>query len=243
MEDAKAKCPTCGSAFPAGATYCPECGYVVPVSAPAAAPPVPKAAAPSPQSNVVYVQPPAPAPAPAPREANWGPWVAIAALVILVGGGVLLWNGGYLGGGNAPTPAASNVTIENSPQMSTETPPATMPPQAQQPAATPPPATPPAAVPPSNTPVIDIVSVTGHALDTSPTAWKYGYTVRLRNNTAAAVKVNLRVQFLDDKGFPLDDALMNDLAVPANTELSFDGDTSLSTSLAQRIKTLRAEVR
>jgi len=236
MEDAKAKCPTCGSTFPAGATFCPECGYVVPVTSPAAYPPEPIASPPAPQPSVVYVQPPAAAP----RESNWGGWIVAAVFLLLAGGGFVLWSGGYFGGGGPPAAPASNVSIDNSPQMSTETPPSR--PEAAPAVALTPPSLPPAA-PPSNTPVVDIISVTGHALETSLADWKYGYTVRLRNNTAAALKVNIRVQFLDDKGFPIDDALMNDLAIPANTELSFDGDKSLSTSLAERIKTLRAEVR
>ena len=36
---------------------------------------------------------------------------------------------------------------------------------------------------------------------------------------------------------------MNDLVVPANTKLSFDGVAMIKAPLAQRIRTLRAEMR
>ena len=48
MEKATIKCPTCGSEFPAGARFCPKCGYVVPLTIPG-----PEEAPPPPQ--VVYV--------------------------------------------------------------------------------------------------------------------------------------------------------------------------------------------
>jgi hypothetical protein len=245
MEDAKAKCPTCGSAFPAGATFCPECGYVVPVSTPAS-PSLQRIVPPTPQPSVVYVQ----QPAAEPRESNWGPWVAVAAVILLIGGGFALWSGGYIGGGSPAAAPPTTVTIDNSPRMSSETPPdspqlAVLPAPAPvtPPAATPPPAVAPPAAPPSKTPAIDIVSVKGQALETNDIEWKYGYTMLLRNNTDAAVKGTYRIQFLDEQGFPVEDALMKDLVVPANAKLSFDGVSMIKTPLATRIRTLRAEMR
>lgn len=245
MEDAKAKCPTCGSAFPAGATFCPECGYVVPVSTPTP-PAVQRIVPPTPQPNVVYVQ----QPAAEPRESNWGPWVAIAAVILLIGGGFVLWNGGYIGGGNPAAPPPTTVTIDNSPRMSSETPPASpqltalpTPAPATPPAAAPPPAVPLPVVPPSKTPAIDIVSIKGQALEKNDIEWKYGYTMLLRNNTNAAVKGTYRIKFLDEQGFTVDDALMTDLVVPANAKLSYDGVSLIKTPLAERIRTLRAEMR
>lgn len=248
MEEARAKCPNCGSSFPAGATFCPECGYVVPISAPVAPPPaVERIVVPTPQPSVVYVQPPVEAP----RETNWGPWVAIAVVILLVVGGFALWSGGFLGGGGAAAPPPTTVTIDNSPRMSSETPPQSQQPAATPasvppapPAATPPAATPPpAAAPPSKTPAIDIVSVKGQALETGDVEWKYGYTMVLRNNTDQAVTGTYRIQFLDEQGYPVDDAVMKDLVVPANTKISFDGVSMIKAPLAQRIRTLRAELR
>jgi hypothetical protein len=109
--------------------------------------------------------------------------------------------------------------------------------------AAPPAATPPPTAPPSKTPAIDIISVKGQALETNAVEWKYGYTLRLRNNTDAAVKANFRVQFLDEQGFAVDDDLMNDIVIPANAELDFDGVDLIKTPLAERIRTLRAEMR
>ena len=113
-----------------------------------------------------------------------------------------MWSGGYLGSSSAATPPPTTVTIDNSPRMSSETPPqtpATVP--ATPPAATPPPAAVPPATPPSKTPAIDIVSVKGQAIETNDVEWKYGYTMVLRNNTNAAIKGNYRIQFLDEQGF------------------------------------------
>lgn len=239
MEEARAKCPNCGSAFPAGASFCPACGYVVPITAPVASPPVERIVVPPPPPppSVVYVQPQVEAP----REANWGPWVAIAAVILLLGGGFVLWSGGYLGNSSAASTPPTTVTIDNSPRMSSETPP-----QSQQPGAPPaaaPATPPPAAVPPANTPAIDIVSVKGQALETSDVEWKYGYTMVLRNNTNSAVTASFRIQFLDEQGFPVDDTLIKDLVVPANAKLPYDGFSMIKAPLAQRIRTLRAEMR
>ncbi len=244
MEEAKAKCPSCGSSFPAGATYCPECGYGVPVTAAAVTPVIQKIVPPAPQSNVVYVQPPVTVP----RESNWGPWIAMATVVILVAGGIALWNGGYLSSSTPATPAApaaTTVTIDNSTPPSTEKPPAAVQLAIDTtPAAMPPPAvTPPAAEKPAKSPAIDIITVKGAALETGAMEWKYGYTLQVRNNTDAAVTTSFRVQFLDEQDFPVDDDVMNDLVIPANTELSFEGQDMIKTALAERIRTLRAEVR
>jgi hypothetical protein len=92
-------------------------------------------------------------------------------------------------------------------------------------------------------PAIDIVSVKGQPLEKNSTEWKYGYTLRVRNNTNADVKANFRIQFLDEQGFPVDDDVMNDLVIPANVEISFDGEDLIKAPLAERIRTLWAELR
>jgi hypothetical protein len=111
------------------------------------------------------------------------------------------------------------------------------------PSTSPPPAAAPPPVPASKTPVIDIISVKGQALATNLVEWKYGYTLRVRNNTAADVTTNFHVQFLDEQNFPLDDDLMSNVVVPANTEITFDGVDMIKTALAEKIRSLRAEVR
>jgi hypothetical protein len=102
---------------------------------------------------------------------------------------------------------------------------------------------PPPAVIPATSPEIDIITVKGAALEKGDIEWKYGYTLKVRNNTDAAVTTSFRVQFLDEQAYPVDDDLMNDLVIPANTELTFDGSDMIKTALAERIRSLRAEVR
>lgn len=161
-----------------------------------------------------------------------------------------------MGGGTTAVSPPTTVTIDNSPQMSTETPsnpeqPAAIPTLASAPApapapapaATPIPAVIPPAAPPSSPPAIDIISIKGQALETNSIEWQYGYTMLLRNNTNAAVKADFRVQFLDEQGFPVDDALVSDVLVPANTKMSYDGVSMIKTPLAERIRTLLAEIR
>jgi hypothetical protein len=41
----------------------------------------------------------------------------------------------------------------------------------------------------------------------------------------------------------VDDAVMNDLIIPANAEVNFDGNDMIKASLAEKIRTLTAEVR
>jgi len=244
MEEARAKCPTCGSEFPAMATFCPECGYVVPFSSPVASPPAEKPETPHPQSNVVYVQP---SPVAA-RESNWGPWVVVAVIVVLVGGGLVLWNNGYLGTSPGSAQPATNVNIDNSPQMSSEQPPLVTEPAALPlPAPSPPPATPPPATPPAapgnQSPSLDIISVKGQPLETGDVEWKYGYTLRVRNNTSAAVTATFRIQFLDEQNYPVDDDLLSDITIPANDEVEFSGVDRIKSELAVRIHSLLADMR
>src|ERR1051325_5706002 len=92
IENATVKGPTCGSMFPAGAHFCPTCGYQVPPTVPSAV----EISAPPP-ANVVYVEQSAAPP-------NWAPWIVGIVVVLLVAGGIGLWNMGYLGGAaNAPS--------------------------------------------------------------------------------------------------------------------------------------------
>lgn len=242
MENASANCPSCGSVYPAGATFCPTCGYVLPAAKPAGAvneqQAMPAPAPSIPQSNVVYVQPAEAAP----REAGWGPWIALIVLALVVAGGIVFWNLGYLGSSSPVAPASTSVTIDNSAE-----PPATPEPGAPPPAAAvPPPPASPATPPGDNTsrmPAVDIISVEGRALEKNAYEWRYGYTLRIRNNTDGDVKSSFRVQFLDAQDFPVDDDVMSDLVIPARTEMSFDGEDMIKAPLAERIKTLRAEVR
>jgi len=231
MEEAKARCPKCGAAFPAGARFCPTCSYELPSSA-TAAPEVESTPKPSPAPPVVYVPPSTPA-----GDSSAGAWAALIIFVVLLAAGVLLWNSGYLG--MESSSATPSVTIENSPQISPQQQPADPPAQVTPPAS-PPPQPPP---PPSKQPDIEIVSVRAEALETGSIEWKYGYTLKLRNNTIRDARVDLKIEFVDAQGFTVDDDLLNGAFVPANSEREFHDFDMLKAALAEKVKTVRAELR
>jgi hypothetical protein len=204
----------------------------------------------TPQSTVVYVQQP-----PTAREAQSN--TAVLAAVVVVGLmaaiGIILWNLGYLGGAShqtESTPPPTNITIHNPAQPpannvivpstsppQTAAPPAAPPAQQAQPAAAPTPATP---APP---PPVDVVAVSAQATDTSAAQWHYGYTVKLRNNTTTPQTVNLRIKFLDGQGYVVDDTLMNNVYVPANTEQDYQDYKLIDAVTAAKVKSVKAEMR
>ena len=132
IEEASARCPSCGSMYPAGATFCPQCGHVLSTSSAAAAPAetpmqasTPAATpAPNQSPNVLLIQPHESEA----RESNWGPWVALILVLVLVAAGFAMWSAGYFGTTTAAptTQPDTRVSIENSPQVSSgqNTPPA-----------------------------------------------------------------------------------------------------------------------
>jgi hypothetical protein len=218
---------------------------------------------PSPQSTVVYVQQP-----PTGREAPSSSMAALVSVIcigLLAVIGVVLWNLGYLGGsqgrtailGSTQTQPPPNITIQNPPQSPDTNiivpgnqqnpapptnniivpPPATTPPATPPPPATNPPAT------PSGIPPVDVVSVSAQATNTAAALWHYGYTLKLRNNTSKATNVNLRIKFLDADGYVVDDALMNNVFVPANTEQDYEDYKLIDSTLAARVKSVKAELR
>src|SRR5687768_4120002 len=87
MESATMKCPTCGSEFPAGARFCPKCGYVVPTTAATPDPAVVVVEQPTTRTDVVYVDNP-------PAPTNWTPWIVGIVIALLAGTGYALWSGG-----------------------------------------------------------------------------------------------------------------------------------------------------
>lgn len=243
MENATINCPTCGSIFPAGASFCPKCGYVVPVTRPQAAEFVPPA-------QVVYVEQ-------APATPSWIPWITGIVLTLLVAGGIALWNMGYLGGSAALSSETSSRIVEASPAPAAQQPDINItlppannvaaPPPAQDisitlpPGATPP-ATPPP-VPPASGQAAEIVSVRAEALETGQAEWKYGYTLKLRNTSASDKPVQLKISFVDGQGYIVDDVLTGELVIPANSEKSFAGADMIRADLAATIKSVKAEFR
>jgi type IV secretory pathway VirB10-like protein len=242
MEGAKMKCPTCGAEFPAGAKFCPQCGYVVPSTMPTSEV--------TPTTNVVYVQPTET------TDTNWAAWTAVGLIALLIAGGVTLWNLGYLG--NEPSAANPTVIENNTPapsppaQINITTPapkpapPVVITPPANPPATPPPiivnpPANPPAA-PPVAVTLPSIVSVSGKVLDsTQPGEWRYGYTLRLRNDAARAQHVDVRLHFLDANGDEVGDSVVKTIDIPANTVQTYNGDTYIDAGVAPRITTVKAE--
>jgi hypothetical protein len=235
MEEAKLTCPTCGSLFPAGARFCPKCGYVVPSTAPTGyAEPAP--------ASVVYL--------PAESSSPWAPWIAALSLALLVGGGLALWSAGYFTREPSTTIVAANEP-QTPPQVITQAPAPDV--HITTPAPDPPkvivttPAQPPLVVrpPAEETPVKlpEIVSVVGRALETGPSNWRYGYTVKLRNTADVAKTVDMTISFLDTSGFVIDDVIVQDVVVPANSSKLYDGDAIIRAAVAGTIKTVKAEFR
>jgi hypothetical protein len=237
METAPINCPTCGAPFPAGANFCSKCGYTVPET-------ITHPGGPPPTVLMVPTQTPA---------TNWAPWIAGIVVVLLAVGGGVLWNMGYLGGaastpavapptGTAPAEppptAPQNITINTPPAAPPEAPPQNIT------INTPPPATPPAAPPAAEQPVADskleIVSVSAKVLETGEREWKEGYELKLRNLSNADMHVNIKIQFLDAKGFVVDDDLLDDLLVPANSEKSFADADVINADVAATIKSVKA---
>lgn len=240
MENATINCPTCSSVFPAGASFCPKCGYVVPATLPQTAEFVPPA-------QVVYIEQPPAAP-------NWTPWITGIVLALLGAGGIALWNMGYLGGSAALSGEASSRIIEANPTPAAQQPDIniTLPPANN--AAAPPPlvqdinitlppgATPPP-VPPASGQPAEIVSVRAEALETGQAEWKYGYTLKLRNTSASDKPVQLKISFVDGQGYVVDDVLTGELVIPANSEKSFAGADMIRADIAATIKSVKAEFR
>jgi hypothetical protein len=240
MESAMILCPTCGAEFPAGARFCPKCGYVVPPTATTPEPSVliveqPAAAPPS----VVYVDKPA-------EPTNWTPWIAGIVIALLAATGIALWNMGYLSGGESTT------TVIETPATPDQAPPPTInintPPDAPDINITTPPDAPdiivtPPAEKPEPGPAPEIVSVSGKVLDDTGSEWEYGYELKLRNTSPVDKTVSLKVSFLDGSGFVVDDALTEKYVIPANSEKSFAGADMVPASKAGTIETVKAEFR
>ena len=239
MDTKNINCQTCGYEMPQAFAYCPQCGYAVDGEREEAVAPVTEAGREAPGApGVVYLQPAAA------REVNWAPWLALT-IVVMLAAVVLLWNQGYLRAWEPAEPAATNVTIDNSPQMSGARPPDGMNPGAIPPAGPQPPPEPalpegePAVLPPA----LDIISINGKALETAGPEWKYGYTMRVRNNTLAPVTASFRVQFLDTEEYPVDDDLVEGILIPADSEIEVSDFDMIPAELAERINSLLVEQR
>jgi hypothetical protein len=67
--------------------------------------------------------------------------------------------------------------------------------------------------------------------------------MKVRNNTLAPVTASFRVQFLDAQKFPVDDDLMENILIPANTEIEVSDYDMIPAGLAERVESLLVEQR
>jgi hypothetical protein len=244
MESATIKCPTCGGEFPAGARFCPHCGYVVP-------PTLTHVEEPAPAPQILVVQQRASAP-------GWVPWVAGLGLAIVVGTGIALASLGYFSPPSVnpsiavvPTPDSGNPPVASAPDINItmENPPAgEAPATAQQPdinitvppappATTPPPAT----NPPAEQGKLAVLSVSAAPKQQGSSSWRYGYEFKLQNLTATDAVVKVRVRFLDAAGNELDNDLVTDITIPHQAEKSFAGAKDIPAAVAAQIRSVRAD--
>ena len=255
------KCSACGSAMPADSRFCPNCGAVLVAAAMNIEPvviPVPPLEQPQqPQSTYVKVE--------QPRDnsssANWGAIVGVMGLGLVALGLLAAWNFGLftrerekgeqpaaVAGSEKQQPAAMpdmNIDIQMPPNQA---PPASTPdinvtlPPAATPPATPPPSVPPA--PPAQpVPGVEVVSISAEATDKLGADWTYRYIMKVRNNTSGDIRRSFHIEYLDAQGFVVDDDLLENVVVPANTELEFQETDTVRAEDGPRIRTVRAEPR
>jgi hypothetical protein len=90
---------------------------------------------------------------------------------------------------------------------------------------------------------VEIISVSADPLERSGAQWRYGYTFKVRNNSSADARVTVQVKFLDGDGYVVDDDIVSELLVPANTEQVVNDEDTLDADLARRVRSVNASFR
>jgi hypothetical protein len=90
---------------------------------------------------------------------------------------------------------------------------------------------------------LQVLSASARATERNNTWWRFGWVVTIKNHSEYPQAFELRVQFMDNEGYVVDETTTRNLSLPAGATQTFRESELISASVAPRVASVNADVR